>query len=182
MIGCVSFSGLVCAKINNFHVIETADNGFGIYRYGQPSRDDVREMCDRGIEEVMVLSGNADDHEFKYQDECPGLKVVYNIKQNAKVPMTTDFLNQFDQWVAEAKASGKKIAFRCACGCHRTGRLAAYYQLKYQHLALTDTLALMKKHGKYMFLHPQLIPQVADINDYLRGRPCSQKSKHCIIR
>ncbi len=182
MINCVTFSGLLFAKINNFHEIETDDNGFAMYRYGQPSREGVRELCDKGVQEVMVLSGNAKDHEFKYQDECPGLKVIYNIKQSSTTPVTKEFLETFDKWVADSKEQGKKIAFRCACGCHRTGRLAAYYQMKYQHVSLEDALLLMKKHGKYMFLMPHLIPQVKDMHDYLAGLPCAQKEKHCIVR
>lgn len=173
-------SEIVSAGINNFHEIESDTNGFGIYRYGAPSRSDIREMCQKGIQEVMVLSGNAEDRELKYQQECPTLKVIYNYQQNAKKPVTSDFLNFFDQWVEEAKAQGKKIAFRCSCGCHRTGRLAAYYQMKYQKVTVKDAITIMYKHGKYMFMHPQLRPQVRALKNFIDGVACTQKEKFCV--
>jgi hypothetical protein len=148
----------------NLHLIEKDKvSGFFIYRSGKPERDDVREYCKLGIEEVMVLSGNADEHEFKFKEDCPTLKVVYNEKQSSKIPMTKDFLRQFDMWVQDAQINGKKIAIRCNCGCHRTGRLAAYYQMKYQKLTSVDAIVIMKKHGERMFFFPHLNDQVREI-------------------
>ncbi len=165
----------------NLHLIdEDTKSGFAIYRMGAPNEKGVKELCKLGIREVVVMSGNAQDHEQKYQSACPELKVVYNEIQSAKIPMDKKFINFFDDWVTNAKKQGIKIAFRCDCGCHRTGRLAAYYQLKYQGITSTDANILMKKHGKYMFLYPHLDDQVIALKDYLSGRPCSVSDKYCV--
>ncbi|MEK6626933.1 MAG: hypothetical protein AABY86_18355 [Bdellovibrionota bacterium] len=184
---CLFLSSFVAlelsASANNLHLIDKDNNsGFAIFRYSKPSRQDVRMLCNLGVAEVMVLSGTAGEHEMRYNQECPSLKVIYNFKQGADLPVTTDFLKFFDSWVSEARATGKRIAFRCECGCHRTGRLAAYYQMKYQGLTPADAIAVMLKHGKYMIFHPQLKPQVRDLKDVIDGLPCRQKSKHCVIR
>ncbi len=168
---------------NNIHLIDQdPTTGFAIYRFSEPDKKDMKMLCDLGIDEVMVLSGNADTHEFKYQDKCPTLKVIYNEDQSAKVPLTGSFLRFFDNWVAESKVKGKKIAFRCECGCHRTGRLAAYYQMKYQNITPADALAIMNKHGKYMWLHPQLEPQVYDLSNFIKETPCNDSKKYCVVR
>lgn len=169
------------ARKNNLQLIqEDVESGFAIYRTSRPDARHMREFCKLGIEEMVVLSGNAEDWEFKYQEHCPNLKVVYNKRQRARVAITSDFLEFFDNWVKEAKAKGKKIAFRCNCGCHRTGRLAAYYQMKYQGLTVKDAQIIMKKHGKWMFLFRSLWPQVAAMNDYIYGRECSTRRKFCV--
>lgn len=175
------FSSTSYARKNNLHLIqEDKSSGFAIYRTSRPNRKHMRKFCELGIEEIMVLSGNAKDYEFKYQDECPNLKVVYNKSQSARTPVTGDFLTDFDNWVMDAKKNGKKIAFRCNCGCHRTGRLAAYYQMKYQGLTVKDAQTLMKKRGKWMFLFKTLWPQVKAMNDYINGQECSVSKKYCV--
>ena len=168
--------------INNLHLIDSDPNGFAIYRYGKPGQLGVRELCALGVEEVMVLSGTAQTQELLYQQECPRLKVVYNVNQTVNVPLTPKFLADFDRWVQEAQVSGKKIAFRCECGCHRTGRLAAYYKMKYQSFNAFDAIIDMLMMGKYMYLFPQLIPQVLDLRDYIDGLACRQKFPFCVPR
>lgn len=160
---------------------ENEDTGFAIYRTSRPKRRDIRELCEMGVEEMMVLSGDAEKYEVKYKEECPTLKVVYNEEQDVKHPVDNTFLEKFDDWVADAKANGKKIAFRCTCGCHRTGRLAAYYQMKYMELTSKDATELMMAHGKWMFLYPMLKKQVLALEDWIKERPCSQREKHCVI-
>ncbi len=157
-------------------------SSFEIFRYSKPKREDMKTLCNLGVAEVMVLSGTADEHEFKYQDECPTLKVIYNVEQDSKEPLSAKFLTQFDNWITEAQLKGKKIAFRCECGCHRTGRLAAYYQMKYQRLGLSDALVLMHEYGKHMWLKTYLIPQVRDLYAFIKGRPCREEDKYCVNR
>jgi hypothetical protein len=168
------------AKLN-LHVIDTdPETGFAIYRTSKPDSEGMKELCDAGITEIMVMSGNAVDFEQLYSADCPGLKVIFDKQMKAKLPMSESFLNKFDTWVKDAQEKGKKIAFRCNCGCHRTGRLAAYYQMKYQRLSAVDAKIIMKKHGKFMFLFPYLKPQVDALKDYIMGRECSTKEKYCV--
>lgn len=166
---------------NNIHLIEAdSNNGFALYRTSKPNARDMREFCRLGITEMMVLSGSANNHEVKYAKDCPTLKVVYNVKQATNTPVDRAFLESFDAWVEDAQKTGKKIAFRCECGCHRTGRLAAYYQMKFQHLSLADAHQLLIEHGKWMFFYPQIIKQVVALNDYVQGRACSTEAKYCV--
>ena len=166
----------------NLHLIDKDNSsGYAIYRTSKPKKPkDVLKLCQLGIEEIAVLSGNAIDYEYKYHRQCPNLKVVYNQKQNARIPLRSGFLSWFDSWVQEAREEGKKIAFRCNCGCHRTGRLAAYYQMKYQSLTSTDAKIIMKKHGKFMFLFKTLFHQVEALEDHIYQRDCSTKLKYCV--
>lgn len=173
-------ASLSATAANNLHLIQSAPNGFAIYRASNPDANDVKTFCDLGISEIMVLSGNAEEAEFKYQAACPTLKVVYNQKQNSKIPLDKNFLDGFDNWVKTSQAAGRKIAFRCACGCHRTGRLAAYYEMKFKGLSLNAALENMNRFGKYMYLFPQLVPQVKSLKDYIEGSACSVEPRHCV--
>jgi len=173
LIGTSSFAG-------NLHLIESYDNGFSIYRTGKPSSLNMEEFCKLGIQEMMVLSGDAEKYEYKYQKSCPTLKVIYNKSQSANIPVTKEFLNQFDQWVTDAQQQGKKIAFRCSCGCHRTGRLAAYYQMKYQNITPEDALAVMDKYGNNMWLHQNLKPQTYALYSFIKNESCSVEPKYCV--
>jgi hypothetical protein len=169
------------AQADNLHVIDQdQNNGFAIYRSGRPNVSEIKELCRLGITEMMVLSGDADQVELKNQAICPTLKVIYNNKQDARVPLTESFLDQFDQWVEDARHSGKKIAFRCSCGCHRTGRLGAYYRMKYQNWTAEAAIKEMLALGKVMFVFPELSPQVHSLGDYVSGRACTVSSKFCV--
>jgi protein-tyrosine phosphatase len=165
----------------NLHLIDQLPNGFKLYRSGVPSKGDLREYEELGIQEMAVLSGDADRYELKYPELAPGLTVVYDHKQDDDVPLTVSFLQWFDRWVEDARATGKVIAFRCRCGCHRTGRLAAYYQMKYQNITADDAWVLLDKYGKNMWLHRNLKPQVRALEDYINEQPCSQNPEHCVI-
>ncbi len=169
-----------CLFANNLKLIASDPDGFALYRSGRPKAKDMKELCNKNIEEMMVLSGTADDHEYKYQEHCPTLKVTFNKVSSARVPLTASFLKEFDAWVEDAKKRGVKIAFRCECGCHRTGRLAAYYQMKYQGITSEDANIIMKKHGKYMWLHRQLPKQVRALENFIKNEPCSEEQKHCV--
>jgi len=176
---------LTCSNLfaKNLHLIqEKSDTGFAIYRTGKLKYHDMKELCRLGVEEIMVLSGNAQSYEERYSDACPTLKVIYNQQQKARIPLTESFLNEFDNWVQAAMEQGKKIAFRCNCGCHRTGRLAAYYQMKYQGLSAKDAKIIMKKHGKWMLFFRFLYPQVDALYDYINNRDCSTYAKYCVTQ
>ncbi len=179
LIAVQAFPGALLAR--NLHLIDQLPNGFRIYRSGLPTEEDFREFNKLGIEEMAVLSGDARHREFQYSRLAPDLKVVFNEKQSGSEPLTASFLKWFDDWASEARKEGKVIAFRCRCGCHRTGRLAAYYQMKYQNLTAEDAIVIMNQYGVNMFLHPELIPQIRSLEDYIHDRPCSQPEKHCVV-
>ncbi len=168
------------AEPNNLHLIQKTPNGYALYRASKPYAEDMKTFCKLGITEMMVLSGSAEEHEFKYQRFCPTLKVIYNVAQDARTPLQAGFLNSFDKWVQSSQAAGKKIAFRCECGCHRTGRLAAYYEMKYKGLTLDQALSNMNRLGRYMHVFPELPFQVKSMQDFMRERPCSVDKKYCV--
>jgi hypothetical protein len=54
--------------------------------------------------------------------------------------------------------------------------------MKYQGLSVKEAIKIMNKLGKWMFLHPELKPQVQALNDYLSGKPCSVEEEYCVIK
>ncbi len=167
-------------KLNTHLVDQDVRTGFEIYRTSRPSRQDMRTLCKLGITEMMVLSGTAERHELRYAEECPTLKVIYNEPQNTTTPVSSKFLRAFDAWVEGARHDGKKIAFRCECGCHRTGRLAAYYHMKHQGVSLEQATADLTRYGQWMIFYPHIYKQVQALHDYVQGRACSTRRKHCV--
>ena len=156
------------AFADNLHLVDSRPGGFAIYRSGAPSADDFKQWCKLGIEEVYVLSGNGDIYEDQYAKLCPRIKVLANEAHDVDLIPNDRVLALFDGWVQDAMAKNKKILFRCNCGCHRTGRMAAYYQMKYQHLTADDAIALMNAHGSFMMFHPQLPQQVRELEAKVR--------------
>jgi hypothetical protein len=151
------------ARADNLHLIDSRPGGYAIYRSGNPSAADYKYWCKLGIQEVYVLAGNADNYEDKFASMCPSIKVLASENQGLDRLPDDRALALFDSWVQDAMAKNKKILFRCNCGCHRTGRLAAYYQMKYQHLTADDAIALMNSYGSLMMFHPELPKQVREL-------------------
>jgi hypothetical protein len=168
------------ARAHNLHLIDQRQNGYAIYRSGVPDAADFSAWCSLGIREVMVLSGDADRRERAFSYLCPELKVFYNRTQDPQVPVTAVFLRRFDTWVRIAKREGKKILFRCTCGCHRTGRLAAYYEMKYMSYSFRRARRDMYRFGENMDYYPFLFLQVRALQDYIAGRPCRQARQYCV--
>ncbi len=207
------------AAANNFHRIDppegatvaerknspnAKDPNFAIYRTGKPSFEDYETMvCDQGISAIYVLSNNGDavEGEFNKREaksgRCPTKQLeVKSFDQNVKKhTLTKGFLDQFDAWVKDAQTKGKKIAFRCNCGCHRTGRLAAYYEMAYMGRK-PDEIKLKWDHlyeyshegdfpiGKDLYwslsVGHSLKKQVDALFDYINKKPCSTKEKFCV--
>jgi len=169
--------------INNLHLIDRDSiSGFTLYRLGEPSRDDIEALCLLGVEEIAVFSGSAKEVEQRYRDVCPNLKVVYNVDHDSREPLTAEFLQAFDSWIAEAKEEGKSIAFRCDGGSHRTGRVAAYYQMKYRGLRAKDAWDLAKSRGAVMHIvdkYSGLQKQFIALGEYASGQECSQPG-YCV--
>ncbi len=171
------------AGINNLHLIdENTATGFAIYRLGEPDASDVRGLCELGIREIAVLAGTALEHELAFQEECPSLEVIYNVEDDLS-PLSDEWLSHFDDWVAQAQATGKKIAFRCTCGCHRTGRLAAYYQMRYRGLSAKDAWDLALTRGSMMEAvdyFAGLQQQIIALYEHIHEQPCSQ-GEYCVV-
>ena len=163
-------------------ILEDPTSGFALYRSGRLSPTDLGFLCEIGVEEILVLDGDGENRECAFQDKlCPGLTVRYNHAQNPDSPVTIDFLDAFDAWIADARTQGKKVAFRCRHGWHRTGRLAAYYRLRFEGASLEGVQQEMHRIGHLMWLHPTLDDQVAAYADLLAGRPCSVDPENCPV-
>jgi hypothetical protein len=63
-------------KNNLFLIDQDNTTGFQIFRTSKPDAGDMEDFCKLGIQEMMVLSGDAEKHEIKHQAKCPGLKVM----------------------------------------------------------------------------------------------------------
>jgi hypothetical protein len=174
---------------NNLHQIDGPDadpggeRAFRLYRSGAPSREAFGKWCSEfGIERVIVMDGSAHAHELKYQTEniCPEIQVIYNVNQGL-TPVSDGFLRWFDDQVAAARRDRAGLLIRCKTGSHRTGRVAAYYQMKYQGVSLDRALAIMDHKGKMMELfNIAMAPQVRAMDDYIRGRPCGEPGS-CVL-
>jgi protein-tyrosine phosphatase len=131
----------------------------------------------------MVLSGDAERREFEYQADgiCPDIEVLYDVKQDHAEPVSDGFLGLFDREIERARGDGVGLLFRCRTGSHRAGRTAAYYQMKYQGLGVDEAIRIMTRKGVAMWaLNPKLVPQVRAMDDYIRGRPCTQAAEYCV--
>lgn len=156
-------------------------NGFALYRSGRLSPGELAALCRQGVAEILILDGTGGERECELRRRlCPGLAVRYDRQQEASVPLSADFLRAFDAWVAQARRYGLRIAFRCRHGWHRAGRLAAYYQMRFQGWSLQEAIARMNRAGRFMWRHPYLEPQVRALADHIAGRPCSVSPEHCV--
>jgi protein tyrosine/serine phosphatase len=175
---------------NNLHQIEgpapgkDAPKAFRLYRSGAPTKETFAKWCSEyKIDEVIDMAGTAKEHELAYQKQgvCPNIKVIYSETQDANKPVTEEFLQFFDQEIGKAKLSKTGVLFRCTSGSHRTGRLAAYYQMKYQNLTPDQAINEMNKNGVAMPVYEKtLVAQVKALNDYIHGKPCSQPKNLCV--
>lgn len=169
------------------YVVDRQENNFNVVRSGLPTYNDFKQFCNLGVRRFIVMSGNGSIEKTYAQTPwskkyCAGFKVIYNEKQATKTPLSKEFLDFFDSEVAKAKADGVSIGFRCNCGCHRTGRLAAYYRMKYMDKSPENSLLNQRRtSGPAMLLHFSLMKyQIFALNDYIRGNKCGEEPKHCV--
>jgi len=175
-------------KDNNLKQIDgPAPDGkpaFRVYRSGMPSKETFAKWCSvYNVQHVIVMSGDAVTHELAYQKEgiCPNIEVIYDVEQKVGEPVSEEFLEFFDAQVEQSKKEGVGLLFRCQTGSHRTGRLAAYYQMKYQGLNCDEAIAVMDHCGVMMpVFDPVLKPQVRAIEEYLEGKECSEPGNSCV--
>lgn len=172
---------------DNLHQVDGPDPGpaaYRLYRSGAPRREVFASWCQTyGIDRVIVMSGDAGSHERRYQAEgiCPGIEIIYDSNQRWDLPVSSGFLEWFDGEVERAKRENKGVLFRCKTGSHRTGRLAAYYRMKYQDWDADRAIREMDGMGTLMpFFDLWMVPQVRAIEDYVLGRPCSPLNPMCV--
>lgn len=157
-IGAVALTGIGCYESPTV-IAESSSSGFALYRSGRLSHRELKRLCSDGVEEIVVLDGSAGELECRMRETaCPGLRVRYNRAQNEDTPVSAEFLDAFDDWIEEAQREGRKISFRCTHGWHRTGRLAAYYRLRFEEAPPAETIEEMKWIGGMMFKHPHPRP------------------------
>lgn len=129
----------------------------------------------------MVLSGDASRRECAWRAHvCPGLKVRYDWRQDAAVPLSEPFLDAFDRWIAEARGQGRKVAVRCRHGWHRSGRLIAYYRLRHGSLSPAEAVEEMRAEGHFLWRFPGLDDQVQALAEWAAGRPCIDAPETCV--
>lgn len=161
-------------------VDEDPATGFALYRSGRLGAAELAELCRLGVEEMVVLDGGGARECALRERLCPGLRLRYDQAQSAHRPVSATFLGAFDAWIDEARRAGRKVAFRCRHGWHRAGRLAAWYRIRFQGMSAAEAIAEMQRRGRFMWRHPQLVPQVEAMADRLAGRPCSTAPEHCV--
>ncbi len=175
------FAKLEMAGGNNFYLVDkNPATGFALFRASDINNQGMLLLKEHGVTEIFVLSGDADEHEFKHRDTYPALEVVSNEEQTNRVPLALSFIKKFDQWIQEAQAKGKRICIRCNWGAHRTGRLAAYYRMKYQGWTAQRAYEELEKEGIIMWKFPHLYWQVVALEDYIHSRPCSVEPQYCV--
>jgi len=161
-------------------VTDDPTTGFALYRSGRLSSANLGVLCALGVEEILVLDGEGGKRECAWRETvCPKMVVRYDHAQQADQPVTLEFLEAFDSWIEEAQARGKKVAFRCRHGWHRTGRLAAYYRMRFEGASVAEATEEMQSIGRMMWRHPTLDPQVEAYADIVAARPCSADPANC---
>lgn len=174
-----AFVSLGCAAAPQ-RVDADAATGFVLYRSGQMSKAELAQLCDEGVEELVVLDGGAAGRECEMlRESCANLRVRYNFAQNEKRPVSQEFLAAFDQWIEEGQAEGRKLAYRCRRGWHRAGRLTAYYQMRFMGAGTDEAIDEMQARGRFMAWFPQLNPQVEAMGQLVAGEPCSGGVEVC---
>ncbi len=170
-----------CSDPNNLHLVDGDDRGkFAVYRSGQPDEADLGVWCQLGVREIYALNGWGAEYQAQLARICPEAKIVFNEELNADAGISKAFLDRFDASVTQARERGTKILFHCGCGCHRTGRLAAYYRMKYNGWSPDRAIEEMNDLGKDMGHHPTLPAQIRALEEYIQGRPCTQESGACV--
>lgn len=155
-------------------VDEDLHSGFVLYRSGRLAKEDLAALCARGLRELIVLDGSASERECRWRDQiCPDLRIRYDHEQDARQAVEEEFLEAFDRWIGWAQQQGWPVAIRCTHGWHRTGRLAAWYRIRFLGWSLEDAGDEMMRRGQFMSRFPELVPQVAAMSELAAGEECT---------
>jgi len=125
--------------------------GFAVYRSSNPGQAEWSAVCGDWKTDFVVLNDDRwQKREERYGKRCPNSTVVYARSQSISRGLDRDFLVFFDQIIARARAEGRKVLFHCTLGVHRTGRLAAYYELKHEGWSLDRALTDFDDHVPFL--------------------------------
>ena len=164
--------------------------GYAVYRSGNPGEDEWRAVCGPWKTDFIVLDDNHwQKREADYRSHCPRGTVVYARSQDLFRSLDTGFLAVFDEVIARAKAEGRKILFHCKLGTHRTGRLAAYYELKDEGWTLSSAMEDFNQHISFVtrlyafHLNSRVRHQILGIEAFLRNASTCQGRAHadCVV-
>jgi len=132
----------------------------------------LHELGVRTVVSLQVqdpLSGKKANPEYRFvalekaAAKAAGIKYVgfsmANLGKNSLQDMDTETVAKLvktvsDEIIADARDGG--VAFHCKSGKDRTGLIAAYLRIKYQHWSLEEAIAEMRKYGHVWkkFLRP----------------------------
>ena len=164
--------------------------GYAVYRSSEPGPPEWKAACGAWKTDFVVLDDDGwQQRDRAYKRHCPNGSVVYAKSQSVATNLDTDFLSFFDRVILRARSEGRKVLIHCRLGTHRTGRLAAYYGLKFEgwtlaraledfeeHVALVARLFAFNKNG-------QVRCQIRGIAAFLQDPSAPQPSEasHCIV-
>ncbi len=153
-VGCLLlFLAAASATAGNLECLggECHGRGYAVYRSSDPGGGEWRAVCGEWKTDFVVLDDDRwQRREENYRKHCPHGAVVYAGSQRTSRSLDRDFLAFFDQVIARARAQGRKVLFHCKLGVHRTGRLAAYYELKHEGWSLDRALEDFDDHVPFL--------------------------------
>lgn len=163
--------------------------GHAVYRSSDPGEEEWKAVCGPWKTDFIVLNDNrTQQREARYLEHCPNATVVYARSQEIFESFDTDFLAFFDQVIERARAEGRKVLFHCKLGTHRTGRLAAYYELKFEGWPLDRVMQDFKQHvpvaTKYygFVLNDRVQKQIQGIAAFLEDpSTCQARARDCVV-
>jgi len=164
--------------------------GFAVYRSSNPGSAEWSAVCGDWKTDFVVLNDDRwQEREERYRKYCPNGTVVYARSQSISRGLEPDFLAFFDQVIARARAEGRKVLFHCKLGVHRTGRLAAYYELKHESWSLERALDDFDEHVPFLtrvygvFLNRRVRGQIRGVAAFLEDPSVcdGDPGKKCVL-
>ncbi len=154
VVGCLlPFLAGASAGAGNLECIggDCRGRGYAVYRSSNPGPAEWSAVCGDWKTDFVVLNDDRwQKREERYRKHCPNGTVVYAASQSTSRYLDRAFLAFFDQVIARARAEGRKVLFHCKLGVHRTGRLAAYYELKHEGRSLDQALEDFDDHVPFL--------------------------------
>ena len=191
-LGCVlSLSAAASARAGNLECLggDCKGPGYAVYRSSNPGPAEWKAVCGNWRTDFVVLNDDRwQERDERYRKQCPNASVVYAKAQATSRSLDHDFLDFFDQVIARARAENRKVLFHCKLGVHRTGRLAAYYELKHEGWSLDRALQNFEEHIPFLtriygFVFDRRIrQQIRGIGAFVeKGALCKDPRAGCVV-